>query len=270
MSSKEEYQLKFPEITTIPEEQLEPPSSIPMQKYVQEAEDLFRRCQRDQAELIANGLVWDETVMDIPVRAGTLREAESLWCGDRNTRADMAKQWALEAPVAYELRDELLKAFRFAFRDDDDLLKKVSEIAKGNSHSDMLQDLNNLSILGLKHPAPLAAINFDVTQLDLAAQKADDLSVLLANTSSEREESRETKKVRDQAFTHLKEIVDEVYSFGKYVFRSNEKRRNGYRSKYLYLQWLKRSSEPESEPEPEPGLEPREEPLAEMSPVVDL
>jgi hypothetical protein len=38
--------------------------------------------------------------------------------------------------------------------------------------------------------------------------------------------------LRDQAYTHLKEAVDEIRDAGKYVFRQNEKRFRKYASEY--------------------------------------
>ena len=42
----------------------------------------------------------------------------------------------------------------------------------------------------------------------------------------------ETKKIRDQAYTHLKEAVDEIRETGRYVFRQDKKRVRAYASVY--------------------------------------
>ncbi|MGD2086544.1 MAG: hypothetical protein PVH61_10205 [Candidatus Aminicenantes bacterium] len=46
-------------------------------------------------------------------------------------------------------------------------------------------------------------------------------------------EYSKAKKIRDQAYTHLKEAVDEIRLFGQYVFRQNKDRFIGYRSNYI-------------------------------------
>jgi hypothetical protein len=43
----------------------------------------------------------------------------------------------------------------------------------------------------------------------------------------------EAKKIRDQAFTHLKEAVDLIREYGRYVFWRNDARLKGYRSNHL-------------------------------------
>ncbi len=82
----------------------------------------------------------------------------------------------------------------------------------------MIQDLNNLSVLGRDYAGPLSAINFDVVILDEAAAPVGEMSDLLGAATNERADSAGAKKIRDQAHTHLKEAVDEVRDFGQYVF----------------------------------------------------
>jgi vacuolar-type H+-ATPase subunit E/Vma4 len=60
------------------------------------------------------------------------------------------------------------------------------------------------------------------------------MSVLLSemDRDRDREKRSEAKKIRDQAYTHLKEAVDEIREFGRYVFRQNKKRSRVYASEY--------------------------------------
>ncbi|NIM17283.1 MAG: hypothetical protein GTO45_35215 [Candidatus Aminicenantes bacterium] len=253
MSNKQDYETKIAVITAIGDDQIKAPNNIPVDVYIQEAENLYLWSQEDKDALMAKGLAL-ELMDDIPIRAGALREAESRWNLKRFTRKEAEKQWKEQSPLAFEFRDKLLFDLRFAFRNDDDLLGKLSDIAEGYSNADMIQDLNDLSVLGLEHPDLLAAVNFDMTLLDQAAQKADELAQLLAAATGERIDTSESKKIRDQAYTHLKEAVDEVYDFGQYVFRDNEERLKGYRSNYLRRMRLSRSATLEPEPEPEPAV----------------
>jgi len=244
MSNKEAYETKLPEITAIADDQVKTPTSIPVDAYVQEAENLYDWCQDDREALTAKGLNW-ELVEDIPLRAGALSRAESLWFKERFTREEAEKMWKEKSPFAYKLRDDLLKDFRFAYRKIDDLTGKVRAIAEGNTHADMLQDLNDLVAIGEGNPEPLAAINFDMSLLDQADQTADEMAALLAAATGERIDYSESKKIRDKAYTHVKEVVDEVYAFGQYVFRDNDERLKGYRSTYLRRLRLKQTSVPD-------------------------
>ncbi|MCP5048174.1 MAG: hypothetical protein GY940_13465 [bacterium] len=250
MSNIEELTLKLPVLEAIPDDQVRSPNSMPVETYVHEAEHLQKWCQEDKEALIAKGLTW-ETVDDMPIRIGALKETETTWFTERFTRQEAAAQWMVESPKAYELRDQLIHDMRFAYRADVKLLKKVSQIADGYGHPDMIQDLNNLSGLGKKHSEPLIAMGFDMTLLDTAAQLSDELGTLYAHASVERAEFSESKKLRDRAYTHLKEAVDEIYAVGQYLFWHDEERKKGYRSGYLRMQSLKYAAKPE----PEPGSE---------------
>jgi hypothetical protein len=59
------------------------------------------------------------------------------------------------------------------------------------------------------------------------------MATLLAAATGDRIEASESKKIRDQVYTHLKEAVDEIYDYGQYVFRDDDERLRGYRSNYL-------------------------------------
>jgi len=232
MSNKIVYDEKLTEISSISDEQVKIPSSIPVDNYVQEADTLFVWCQNDQEALTGRGLDWT-LVEDMPARVGALARAQSLWIGERNTREEAERLWRERSPIAYKLRNDLLRDFRFAYRKDEDLVKKVRSIAEGSSHASMIQDLNDLVALGEKYPNQLTAINFDMTLLDQADQMADEMSTLYAGAIAERAEYSEAKKMRDKAYTYLKEAVDEIYAFGRYVFNENEERLFGYHSGYL-------------------------------------
>ncbi len=133
----------------------------------------------------------------------------------------------------------------FPNKKDNELTGRVRAIAEGTSHADMIQDLNDLVALGEGNPEPLAAINFDMSLLVQADKTADEMSALLAVATGERIDYSKSKKIRDKAYTHLKEVVDEVYSYGNYVLRDNDERLKGYRSIYLRRLRSKQTSEPD-------------------------
>jgi hypothetical protein len=234
MSTSDDYLQKLDVIRAIDEKQVKVPNNIPVGTYTQEADNLYNWCQTDKDELTTLGLSWD-FVTDLPARTGALREAEARWNNRRFTKKDASKNWNQISPDAYKLRDELLQYFRFAFRKDDLLLKKVKHISEGNGHADMLQDLNDLSILGKDNAGLLEKVNFDMALLEQAANMSDELSQLYAEVNTERMEYEEAKSIRDKAYTHLKEAVDEIYDHGQFAFRGDDERLRGYRSNYLFM-----------------------------------
>ncbi len=230
MSNLQDYNEKLAAIQAISDDEVRSPH-IPVDVFLQEAENLYHWCQEDRAEMTTKALDWN-LVEDLQFRCGALREAQSRWITSRFSHEEAERLWKERSPLAYDLRDELLHTFRFAYRKRADVLGRVNEIAQGHGHADMIQDLNDLSVLGRGHAEELEAIKFDIALLEEAASMADEISDLLGAATTERADSSSTKKTRDQAFTFLKEAVDEVREFGQYVFWRNDDRFRGYRSEY--------------------------------------
>ena len=230
MSSTTDYNELLPVLKNMkPADVLTP--NIPIDVFVQEAENLYHWCLDDQQALTKVGLDWN-LATTLPSRAGACREAQSLWNKERNTREEAEQAWKEQAPAAFDLRDQLLHDFRFAFRKSEGLLKRVDEIAQGDTNSDMIQDLNDLATLGKANTGLLTSISFDLTRLDLAADLSDRMGDLLGATNGERKEVSETMQIRDKAYTYLKQAVDEIRECGKFAFWRNPERFKGYVSNY--------------------------------------
>ena len=245
MSSTTDYNELLPVISAInPADVLTP--NIPIDVFVQEAENLYHWCKDDQQALMKVGLDWN-FVLSLPVRAGACREAQSLWNKERNTRQEAEQAWKDQAPAAFDLRNQLIHDFRFAFRKYDGLLARVDEIAQGDTNADMVQDLNDLSVVGKANPEPLVAINFDMPLLDTAAEVSDSMGDLLGATNGERKEVSEAMLIRDKAFTYLKQAVDEIRECGKFAFWRTPDRLKGYNSDY-WKQQKKSATEKEESP----------------------
>ena len=153
MANIDDYNAKIGEILAIPEKDVTEPT-MPVDVYLQEAENLAKWSIMDLAPLAAIGIT-QQMINDLPVRAGALREAQSVWFKDRNSQLEAQREWGIQSPLAFELRDELVHTFRYAFRNDAALMARVAEIADGSSNADMIQDLNDLSVLGKNNVSPL-------------------------------------------------------------------------------------------------------------------
>lgn len=208
-----------------------PEPGIPVDVFLQEAENLYVWAKDDEPALTNAGLSV-ELLNDLPIRAGACREAQSIWNKERNTREEAQQRWKDESPAAYELRDELIHTFLYAYRKHPDILARVQQIAEGDGYADMIQDLNDISVLGKTYPDPLKLINHDMTKLDKAGDESDQKAELLALSNGEKGHENESKIIRDKAYAHLKEAVDEIRACGKYVFWRNPDRLKGYSSAY--------------------------------------
>lgn len=228
--SKEQFELKKAIIEAIPENLVGYPG-VPVDAALQEAEDLNVWCQADKDLLVKTGLDW-KLVEDLSIRAGSLRYIQSQWQKEYRSLEQAQKEWAEKSPAAYELRDELLHHFFFAFNKLSDLNALTQKIAEGNTHADMIQDLSDLAALGKANVEPLKAINLDLGLLDKAETTSEEMAGLLANANGKKLEDNKMRLLRDKAFYHMKEAVEEIRRCGQYVFWKDEQRRKGYISKY--------------------------------------
>jgi len=251
MSNIEDYNTKLEVIKAIPDDQLKNPNSMPMRIYIQEAEHLEKWCRQDKDDLTVKGLDWT-LVEDLPVRCGALCEAESKWSMQQSQRRSSAKIWPGEVSKGYNLRNELIHHFKYAFRDNSSLIKKVKAIANRSTNDGMIHGLYDLNVLGLVNRELLRKIGFDFSLLDMAAKKSRELSRKKETASFYSEDYLETKRIRHQAYTHLKEAVDSIRECGKYVFMRNTARLKGYRSEYR-RKLKRRSTRRKRVPELEPG-----------------
>jgi len=231
MSYSEDYNMKIEVIKNITDDQIKVPQIVPMGIYIHEAEYLYKWCQYDKEELTAKGLDWT-VVEDLPVRCGALREAESLWQIKQGLRREAEKIWVRESPKGYALRDELIHHFKYAFRNNSLLIGWVRDIAGSLTHSGMIRGLKDLSALGKANRELLTNIGFDLKLLDLASQTSADLYLKNSAGSWKSEDYLEARKIRNQAYTHVKESVDLVRKYGRYVFWRTPARLKGYRSNY--------------------------------------
>ncbi len=231
MSNSEDLTTCMGSIQAIPVDQVVEPT-IPIYVYLQEAEDLAHWATEDLVSLATAGID-EEKIQNLFLRTGAAREAQSLW----NKEGRSLDDWNTQSVAAYELRDELVHVCRYAFRNHPSLLARVAAITEGTGHDDMVQDLNDLAVLGRENPLLLTEIGFDLVKLDTAATLSDEMASLLAVINGSKKEGRSSKFLRDQAYTYLKELVDEVRACGKYVFWKDKERLKGYSSNF----WRKRN-----------------------------
>jgi hypothetical protein len=230
MSNNEDFLAAKQQFMLIPEDKILT-AHMPVDIFNQEADNLEHWCRDDRDALLLNGLS-EELLNSLPLRVNASREAQGRWTKERRLKNDNQHLWKKKAPISYAMRDGLIRSFRFAFRNHPELLATVNDIAEGDGHADMIQDLVSLSLLGKDHIPLLEAINFNLDLLNQSDTMATDMGDLLAEINGDRMKTNETKIIRDRAFTYLKEAVDEIRDHGKYIFWNNEERLQGYYSNY--------------------------------------
>lgn len=230
MSNREDYEAKLDVLIDIKKKDIKTPHHTPVDAYIQEASDLYHWAKQDKNALVDAGLDW-EWVDDLPARFGALVEAQARWNREKNTMSEALLSWKKESTEAYRLRITLRDHFRFAFRKHPNVKKKIRPMQKG--HAGLIQELNDLAVLGHNQKELLQSINFDFTLLDRAAELSKELAALLPNAVNYSPAYKEAKTIRDAAYTHLKEAVDEIREHGQFVFRDQKERFIGYRSHHI-------------------------------------
>jgi len=232
MSDKENFDSLKTNYDATKKEDIKQPN-LPVDTAVNEAMDLYNNAKQDSAKFATTDI--DVALIDdIPVRAGGLKYAQLLWDQVYKDTSDAEEEWKTVSPVAYDLRDELLHVFRYAYRKDEKTTALVARIAEGSGHADLVMDLGSLAMLGKNNPAPLEAVSLDLSKLDKASQLSDQCNELLGRVHGARTaDDQSEKEMRDRAFTHLKEAVDAIREAGKFLFWKDEKRAALYSSEYF-------------------------------------
>ncbi|RUT78342.1 hypothetical protein [Ancylomarina longa] len=244
MSNVTDFETVQEKLLAIQEENIDK-LGMPVDIYLQEAEDKSYYATKDKELLVANGLA-AEYIDSLPARIGALQYTQSEWKAVSKSKTEMAKQWSEVSENAEKLHRELLHEFRFAYRNDKELKAVVDDIADGNGYADMVQDFSDLCTLGKKHPDFLTAIYFDTAKLDKAAEFADILGPMVSSINGERNENdKPAKEMRDRAYTYLKEAIDQISDFGKFVFWEDEEKLEKYAS--AYFRKLRKQKEEEDE-----------------------
>ncbi|RXQ88448.1 hypothetical protein EO244_15060 [Ancylomarina salipaludis] len=230
MSDQQDLLDLLQEIKAVPKQQIKQ-CDMPIGIYLQESENLHTRATADLAFLNTAGMTAELLDKLLP-RIGALRTAQSNWEELNTVRQDAKENWKIEWPVFMAFREDLIDNMDFAFRNKEALIRKMNAIKEGDSQADAIQDMANLSVLGKANLELLEAINFDATLLDKAAADADRMSGLLAAVNGHMYVDDESKVIRDQAYTLLKQVVDEIRNYGRFVFRKNPDHVKSYSSKY--------------------------------------
>lgn len=226
--SKESYELVAAAIEAI-SETVKP--NIPIAAVLQEAEELALWCVHDRALLESAGLDW-ALVEQLPLRAAACRYLETVWQCELNAQSDLKKRWLQQQALGKQLRIDLIRHFRFAFRDLPDGPSHLKRKRSRVSNASMIQDLCSLAILGRAYLPQLTAISFDLSLLDQAEHLSEELGSLNGKVVAQDGRRVKVRRVRDKAYTYLRQAIDEIRRCGKYALRAQPNRLRGYASSY--------------------------------------
>ncbi len=226
MSYSEDFNAWKEQIEAVPQNEIKLPNQ-PVDKFAASVETLAVEAAKDKDTFAAAGM--NVSLIDeLTPLAGALRHTQAGWTSEFRAKQEAQKEWLEQSPAAYQLRDELLHHFSFAYRNIDDIKKSVMRIREGGGHADLLQDLVDLADLGEKHPEPLTAIGFNLEPLQKARLTSHAMSVLLSASNGAKDEKNQAKLLRDKTYTLLYLKVSEIREYGRYIFWRDAERREKY------------------------------------------
>ncbi|WP_421919251.1 hypothetical protein [Marinifilum sp.] len=217
-------------IKSISKKQIITPT-IPIAIYLQEAENLAVWAKDDMDQLSKVGITSTQ-IEDVKERIEACRLLQTEWMKLKKIKPE--KQALLEEnkQLAIEMRHELIFIYKYAFRNEEQALKVLKQVKKKNKTADLVATMFDLIRIGNTHTKLLEKISFEFNQLDDANKLAFKLqkqhSIFVASTP----DKVKVKFLRDQSYTYLKLLLDEIKNAGKYVFAKNKERLSGYHSMY--------------------------------------
>jgi hypothetical protein len=218
-------------IESIPDDKIKT-CSIPFSIYLQEAEYLHDRANKDLEQLTRYGIE-EASLNDFKTRIEACRAVYLTWVAIQKEIDDSQVAWRNQLRIASEFRAKFIHTFFFAFRNDPLTTKQIKRINKGCSYASLIQSLSDLSVLGLSH--------LDVLKpFGIKRETLNSIDQLISQTQDSRmkwygykNRTNTDKIVRDKSYTYLKERVDEIRAAGKYLFWKDKKRLKEYASDYV-------------------------------------
>lgn len=220
-----------PQLLSIKKEEVNDPD-MPIDTYIQEAQDTYYWCNIDRDKLAAAGLNLS-AIDNILTRSEALQYCQSIWVQKHTKILDNEDQLKELSQLAFTLRNELVKFYRLTFRDNSSLLRQIDKVSVGHTNTDLIQDLINLAQIGKSNSDLLKQAYLDLTIFDIAETYAENLGLLLDKLNEAKFTSKPTKEIRDRAFTYLKQAIDAIRATGQLIFWRNQEKVKHYSSAYF-------------------------------------
>jgi len=203
-----------PILDAIPPQDVRTPNQ-PADIYFQETDDLLEHIALNQlAQVLVNEGLDVTTLEGVPLALTAAREAQTAWTLV-NERAKPQEQRDLEKR-GYDLRTKVSKKARFTLRRNPAALAVLSQILEGEGVADLVQDLDDLRML-MSHHAATFAQNKNFDSAAASAELASLASNIRKGLSGFRMNPEQSKAVdlRNRAWTHLDDLVDDVREAGR-------------------------------------------------------
>lgn len=203
--------------------------SRPIEDFLGEALTFCEWIRPDHADLLAKGIP-QEMLDEFPVSISLGRKAESEWLGVYYFIKNNSPEWTLMVKEARAQREVLKVAARNAFGRNSPQMHQVARLAKGESHTEIVQELSDLTAFLRHFPDQLAAINFPDSDLIRSEELARDMAAFLASVQNERSQDVPERVFRDQVLMTIKTIANRIFDAGPDALKGKPDRLQGYKA----------------------------------------
>ncbi len=199
---------------------------------VQRGNDLTVACRQDRLELEAAGLRWE----DVERLGALLQECSvtdalfKLEQEDSVTRSAALKKYVARCR---RLRNKVVRELREA-ANSISLPLRIPNYSRSFSRSELVQDLNDLSVLCRTSQKELEEAGFDMSLAESAYEESQKLSLAIARTILDRETADTLLRKRNALCQHIFAFVSDICSIARLVFSKHPRIQNYYSSRKCF------------------------------------
>ncbi len=205
--------------------------NIPLEEIVAEGETLIVVSRQDRDKFVGAGMN-PEYIDTLQARVCAFDYIASYYNELLDQENKAGNEWLEKSTRAYALKQRLLFVLGVAFWNDPALLKHVKEIEESREIGDIHTDLLAIYLLGNRRSDLRQANNFDFAEMDKAKALQVELSDILARIIIIQDKLMEVRKIRDCAYTYLKQATNEIKEFGQFICNDNPYRKKVYVSDF--------------------------------------
>lgn len=226
-----EWETVVAEIDGLPADAVEE-SRVPMPIYLQEANDLqVVTTKPDVRESLIKVGVNKDSLDRFGNVITLVRDRQSNWVVVRDrSKSDAQVQREAEGRT---MRSELVQACRWHLRSDSQAQRALDDIMDGDGVEDMIQDLESLGMLVEKHSDAFGVDETWDWKTTVETARALASEIRAGKSEAVADLTHEDAKLkRDQAFTYLHGLVEEIRGGGRWAYRNDNERLTWFGSEY--------------------------------------
>ncbi|MCU0680973.1 MAG: hypothetical protein MUF34_01695 [Polyangiaceae bacterium] len=184
--------------------------------------------QKYGKDLLSGTKLDRKTPAEIGARRLALEEAERDWVAARESESPRALT-RLRQEAEGLVRD-VAAALRYFLEHDATVQRRVGAIREGAGDADRIDDLKRCAELLELHADALKRADLPKKAPRRCRELADELAAASAERDAGRGGVLAAQELRNRAYWHLRELMDEVRAAGRYVFRHEPKRLTLFRA----------------------------------------